>query len=122
MDLTHPDVAPETLTAVGEAAGVPYPETEAAAAQRRKLIHAAVENALLALIRSRWPRPEEVTLRKIPPAGGLAVAVTGMEAPDEQEPGILRLRASMAGRSTATERFRCDFLKLLAEFRSSAAR
>ena len=72
MDLTHPDVAPETLTAVGEAAGVPYPETEAAAAQRRKLIHAAVENALLALIRSRWPRPEEVTLRKIPPAGGLA--------------------------------------------------
>ena len=116
MDLTHPDVAPETLTAVGEAAGVPYPETEAAAAQRRKLIHAAVENALLALIRSRWPRPEEVTLRKIPPAGGLAVAVTGMEAPDEQEPGILRLRASLAGRSMATERFRCDFLKLLAEF------
>ena len=42
--------------------------------------------------------------------------MTGMEAPDEQEPGILRLRASLAGRSTATERFRCDFLKLLAEF------
>lgn len=115
MDLTHPDVAAETLETVNAAAGVPFPEADAAAAARRSVIHAAVENGLLALVKARWPRPAEVTLREIPPSGGVAVLVAGTLPPSEEEPGTLRLRGRICGRSSV-ESFRSDFLRLLAEF------
>lgn len=115
MDLTHPDVAAETLAAVNAAAGVPFPEADAAAAARRSVIHAAVENGLLALVKARWPRPAEVTLREIAPSGGVAVVVAGTLPPEEEEPGTLRLRGRISGRSSV-ESFRSDFLRLLAEF------
>lgn len=115
MDLTHPDIASETLEAVNGATGLPCPETDTASADRSRLIHAAVENGLLALIKARWPRPDEVTLREVVPAGGVAVTVAGVLPPEEGEPGLLRLRAGIAGRSSL-ESFRSDFCRLLAEF------
>ena len=74
MDLTHADVASETLAAVNSAAGIAYPETDAAATERRRLICAAAENGLLELVKARWPRPQEVTRRELSLAGGVAVA------------------------------------------------
>ena len=70
MDLTHADVASETLAAVNSAAGIAYPETDAAATERRRLICAAAENGLLELVKARWPRPQEVTRRELSLAGG----------------------------------------------------
>lgn len=116
MDLTHADVASETLAAVNSAAGIAYPETDAAATERRRLICAAAENGLLELVKARWPRPQEVTRRELSLAGGVAVAVTGMLPPEEEEPGMLRLRGRISGGSDVVERFRNDFLRLLAEF------
>lgn len=116
MDLTHADVASETLAAVNSAAGIAYPETDAAATERRRLICAAAENGLLELVKARWPRPQEVTRRELSLAGGVAVAVTGMLPPEEEEPGMLWLRGRISGGSDVVERFRNDFLRLLTQF------